>query len=371
MSKGDSRREGTKQGDEKYNLIDLKQKALFLYTELAGYALACFDALVKRGIEVHVVHFPVNSEAPFDLHRKEGVFFYERKRMNRHDIFDLAERISPTIIICSGWIDKDYVNVCRKFRHSAITVLAMDNKWSGSLKQHIASVAGKFTISRYFHNAWVPGSWQAKYAMRLGFRKECIRTGFYSCDHPYFDHLYSLMRADKEKNFPHRFIFSGRYYDFKGVQELWEAFTEQKKEYPNDWELWCMGTGTVIPLQHPSIKHFGFIQPSDLGKYMKDAGVFVMPSRFEPWGVALHEFTAAGFPVICSDQVGAAEAFLQEGKNGLSFPAGDKWSLKNAMRKMMTLSDKELGAMGVVSSELAKKITPSAWAQTVFKMMQP
>lgn len=42
---------------------------------------------------------------------------------------------------------------------------------------------------------------------------------------------------------------------------------------------------------------------------MKQCGVFILPSRIEPWGVVVHEFSAAGFPLLLSDQVGSAESF--------------------------------------------------------------
>jgi glycosyltransferase involved in cell wall biosynthesis len=344
-------------------------KILILYSELASYTIACLEKLANMGVELHVIRYPVNKEAPFIFNDNDEIKFYDRNSLNNKGLEKLVSDLAPSLIICSGWIDKEYVAVCRKYAGKIRTVLALDNKWTGSFKQQLASLAGRFSVIRYFDMAWVPGMQQAKYARKLGFQEKDIHTGFYSCDHSYFANLYSEMKGEKEKSFPHRFIFSGRYYDFKGVQELWKAFAELKSEFPNDWELWCMGTGTATPFQHPAIKHFGFIQPRDISKFMKDTGVFVMPSRFEPWGVVLHEFTAAGFPVICSDQVGAKEAFLSEGKNGFSFPAGNKEILKSVMRKMITLPDKELNAMGAASSQLAKKITPSTWTQTVFKMM--
>ena len=41
---------------------------VFLYTELAGYVLTCLEALgTKNNIRLTVVHWPVKSEAPFEL----------------------------------------------------------------------------------------------------------------------------------------------------------------------------------------------------------------------------------------------------------------------------------------------------------------
>jgi glycosyltransferase involved in cell wall biosynthesis len=340
---------------------------LFLYTELAEYTLACMRELAASGVQVHTVHFPVNKEAPFVFQQTAGLTLYDRRSFSRKALEQAVERLGPSAIVCSGWIDKEYVAVCKKFSHVSTTILAFDNKWQGTLKQHLASWVGRFTIANHFDFAWVPGAQQAVFAHKLGFTEERIAKGFYSCDHKKFSGIYE--RTKNNEVVPERFIYAGRYYGFKGVTELWEAFTELKSEYPNAWELWCMGAGDLRPVEHPAIKHFGFVQPGEMEGYMRATGVFVMPSRIEPWGVALHEFTAAGFPVICSSAVGAAEAFLREGKNGFLFEAGNKQALKDAMRKMVASDKKKLQEMSRESVKLAGVITPASWSQTLLKLI--
>ena len=51
-----------------------------------------------------------------------------------------------------------------------------------------------------------------------------------------------------------------------------------------------------------------FIQPENLEK-VKNAGCFVLPSLKDNWGVVVHEFAAAGLPLIISDGVGAKLLF--------------------------------------------------------------
>ena len=108
----------------------------------------------------------------------------------------------------------------------------------------------------------------------------------------------------RKKNFPKRFLYVGRYYDFKGVKTLWDAFIQLQVENPNDWELWCLGNGDLEPLEHPKIKHLGFMQPEDLDKIISETGIFILPSLFEPWGVVVQEYAAAGYPLILSNQIG-------------------------------------------------------------------
>ncbi|HEV7230644.1 MAG TPA: glycosyltransferase [Bacteroidia bacterium] len=335
---------------------------------MAGYSLACLRALADLGIEVHAIRYPVNNEAPFDFPKDNPVFFYERKSCSRDTILSLVRQIEPSLIVVSGWVDKDYLFVVRKYKE-AIKVLLLDNQWKGSLKQYIASFLFRFTLLRHFQKAWVPGKSQAKYAGRLGFGKGDIRTGFYSCDFSLYSSYFNLFREEKKKHFPRRFIFTGRYYTFKGIQNLWEAFAGLTEVERGGWELWCLGTGDIAPFQHPAIRHFGFVQPSDMGPIIGKGGVFILPSHFEPWGVVVQEFAASGFPLICSSEVGAAEAFLEENKNGYIFKAGQVSELKKALLKMIANTDTELQAMGELSHRLAGSITPDSWAKTAISFI--
>src|SRR5207247_481782 len=131
----------------------------------------------------------------------------------------------------------------------------------------------------------------------------------------------------------HRFLYVGRYYDFKGITDLWEAFIQLQSARPNEWELWCLGAGSIAPVEHPKIKHFGFVQPTDLEPIIEQCGVFVLPSRFEPWGVVAQEYVASGFPLLLSRAVGAGEAFLEPGKNGYFFESGNVAQIKEQLQK--------------------------------------
>lgn len=344
---------------------------VILYTELAGYTLACLDGFVENypAANVHLVRWPVNSEAPFSFSFNKKLRVFERDSLDDGKLLDLVDSINPDVVFCSGWIDKGYRQVCRKWRKKVPVVLLMDNKWHGTLKQHVASLTSEFTIKKMFSHAWVPGKDQKEYALRLGFAEDHICTGFYSGDTKLFSGLFQRYADRKMLKFPHRFIYVGRYYDFKGVNELWAAFSEFKARFDNDWELYCIGNGDIEPYQHQSIKHLGFIQPKDLEEVVMQTGVFVLPSKVEPWGVVVHEFAAAGFPLLLSDSVGAKTAFLMEGCNGYSFQTSNFESIIVALHKMTQLSDDELFSMGKFSNNLAQSITTNTWAETLYSFV--
>ncbi len=320
-------------------------------------------------VEIYVIHWAVNKEAPFNFNFKGDVFFLEKAGFTKQALEEKVESISPDFIYCSGWMDKDYLSIAKKFRKKTPVVMGLDTQWRGSLKQHIASFASRFTLLKIFNYCWVPGEKQKKYALKLGFKPSQVLKDYYSADVDFFMNLGDKYLPEKKAHYPHKVIYAGRYYPFKGITDLWDAFIAWQNEQESDWELWCIGTGTEPPVQHPKIKHLGFVQPADFAPVIENGGIFILPSRYEPWGVVLHEFASAGFPLLASDAVGAGEKFITDGENGFSFKAGNVVEIKRALKKITSFSDKELLNMGSKSREKALSVTPQKWAETLMSII--
>lgn len=349
------------------------KRALFLYYELAGYFTACLKKLAGNGVEIHVMRYPVNEVAPFRFdENNNGLFFYERNEYHRRQMTALAEKINPGFVFCSGWNDKDYLAVSRGFAKKIPVVLTFDNPWRNTIKQNIASLLAPWYLPEIFTHCWVPGKPQLAYAKKLGFKDDILMEGMYSADVDLFTGYFNRFREKKEKSFPKRFLFVGRYTKLKGVREMWKAFEQLQKDFPNEWELWCLGKGELdneFP-KHDKIKNFGFVQPSELQHYIENAGVFILPAHYEHWGVVVHEFAAAGFPLVCSTSTGAATTFLKDGYNGFFHEPYKQQAIYDVMKKIILLPDEKLFEMGVNSTLMANKITPGAWANTILKLMQ-
>ncbi len=319
---------------------------------------------------MHIFRFPINKEAPFDFPEIKNVFYYERADYNLESMRKTISEIDPDFIFCAGWTDKNYLQIVKNYSEKIPTVLGFDNKWENSLKQNIARMVAPFLLTKNFSHCFVPGEKQKKYALKLGFKGKQIITGLYSAD---FDLFYSHFLKNHEKkktNFPKRFLYAARYVKHKGIEDLWMAFSELHEEFPNEWELWCIGTGDITPVSHPKIKHFGFIQPGAIGEFISQTGVYVLPSHFEPWGVTLHEFAAAGFPLICSNEIGASEKFIEDKKNGFLFQACNIPELKNCLKKIMELPEIELIKMAEFSVQKAQEITPEKWANALYTLVK-
>lgn len=337
---------------------------VFLYTELAEYTMACLEALEGHAdLNIHVVRWPVNNEAPFQFRKLNRVTIHDRTAFGDDELQTLMSGIKPDLILTSGWVDKGYLKIVKHWHKKARTVLLFDNHWIGSMRQWAGTIAARATFIRFFSHVWVPGQAQYRYARKLGFRPEHILTEFYCADTASFISFYRR-RPERQKTLPKRFIFIGRYLEFKGIFELWEAFSAFRRDHP-DWELFCLGTGDLWEkrVEGEGIRHVGFVQPKDLASYLEETGVFILPSKREPWGVVVHELAAAGFPIICTDCVGAAERFVVPEVNGWITPSGDALALQKAMKQVASLSDTERAEMGKKSYEIAQTLTPEIWAK--------
>ncbi len=341
-------------------------RILFLYTELADYLVTCCKELSLNN-EVYIIRYPLNKEAPFKF-QFDRLNVFDKTNFNFISLTKKINEINPDKIICSGWIDKDYLKIVKKYYQKIPTVIAFDTQWRGDLKQKIACILSPAFLLKRFSHAWVAGERQAVYAGKLGFKKEKILRGFYSCDVELYKQQFLKFRESKNTAFPKRFLFVGRYYEFKGLLNLWDAFTQMQIEFPNEWELWCVGTGTLKPIEHPKIKHFGFVQPSGFENIISQTGVFVLPSLYEPFGVVIHEYASAGFPLICSNSVGATDSFLSENENGFNFQAGNSEQLKQKMKKVIEMTDKELNLMSEKSVVNSQKMTPQIWTKTLMSI---
>lgn len=347
-------------------------KILFLYTELADYTLACLKELEKNPAnpDIHIVHYPVNSEAPFDFDFAGTCTFSSIKTFDNYSsLKHYVDAFQPDKIIVSGWANKWYVRICLAYRKKAVCILTMDNHWVGSFKQRVFICVFRLSLIKVFKKIWVPGKQQVLYAKKLGFKEADIIEGFYCCDTDLYLGLGSYALALKKIAFPKRLLCVARYISKKNYEILWDAFIEWKEETNNDWELWCAGIGEDFEQRklHPAIRHLGFVQKEDWGEIISQTGVFVLPSTFEPWGVVVHEFAASGYPLLLSKNVGAGGLFLSSA-NGWTFDPENKKGLVSQLKKISALTTEELYFMGKASGQSAQQITLEKWAATLVSM---
>lgn len=347
-------------------------KILYLYAEVMGYTMATIRELAERGNEVYMVHWNHKKLTPYQAPNVSNVFMYNRSELSVNQIKKLAKDINPVVTVVSGWMDRGYMSVAKQLRQEGLpVVIGLDSHWHGTLNQWLTLILGRVGyFSQFYSHAWVAGLYQFEYARRLGFDKKNIVYDLYSADLRLFNKAYNNSIENKLTIYPHRFLFVGRFEPVKGLDVLLQAWTELGAK-KNDWELHLIGNGSLkAQLEDtPGVVVKDFMQPEQLMQEVTNAGCFLLPSHGEPWGVVVHEFAAAGLPLILSDLVGAASTFLISGLNGYSFNVNDPMALAHRMRQIINMNDQELYAKAVSSHALSQRITPETSAGNLLSVL--
>lgn len=339
-----------------------------------GYLIPVFKEFVSRyDSEVHVIHWDHKRQTPFVTPNIEGVNFYRRVDFSSKELQDFVFSINPDIIYISGWMDIGYLSAVRQMRKKGVPVVAgFDDIWFKTYRQRIASVIFPVFKTFFYSHAWVAGPYQYEFAKRLGFRNAEIIFNCLSADNNLFSIVYENSIIEKKDIYPHKFLFSGRFEKEKGIDLLVTAWNNiNRNNLHKDWTLTLIGNGSLVEYlsSFSTINYIDFLQPQDLANEIKKYGCFILPSRFEPWALVLHEYAVAGFPIICSDTCGASPVFVTAGYNGYTFKTGNIEDLEKQMLKIINSSDQELIVMSEKSHQMGNKITPEISAASFMSIL--
>jgi len=165
------------------------------------------------------------------------------------------------------------------------------------------------------------------------------------------------------------FFFCGQMIQRKGVDLLLLAFDRLIRQ-GLDGRLLLVGREAdlpkflemVNPATRTKISYEGFQPPERLPEYFARSDVFVLPSRYDGWGVVINQALAAGLPIITTNAVGAGLDFVENGVNGMCIQAGEVDALYQAME--VTAQNSDLRRQwGRNSKNKACRLTPEVGAE--------
>lgn len=153
---------------------------------------------------------------------------------------------------------------------------------------------------------------------------------------------------------------------------LLKAFA-QVRERVQDAEMVLLGEGPLHEellelcksLRLERCVHFrGRVQ--DIWRHLARADAGVLASAYEPLGIAVLEYMAAGLPVVASN-VGGIQELVDHGKTGCLVPRDDTDELATALTAILT--KKELrDSMGANAASAAQSFSASAMTDRYFKL---
>jgi glycosyltransferase involved in cell wall biosynthesis len=246
------------------------------------------------------------------------------------------------IIISSGFrrIDFIFCSLISKFVQSK-NICMYDTFF---IKNRIFNFFDIKIIGYIFRKIWdyslVPGESQKKFSKLLGFSNSKIFTGaiqpdknFYSTNTNNFTKKYT----EKSKL---KVIFVGRLVIDKGFDILIEVWKDILSEFP-EAILTIVGSGPLLNniVGIKNIEYMGGnLKPIDIALLFNEAHIFILPSRFEPWGVVVAEACSSGLPLLVSSKCGSVSDYLINNFNGYIIEP-DYNSIKENLIKILNLSN--------------------------------
>lgn len=339
-------------------------KVVFCWADISGYMAACWRALqALPDIEIFVIAFQAKTETAFAEKIMQGIpckLLDLEERQNADLVKRLVLAQSPSVLVLCGWLHRPYRELAfaADFLKTKL-IMTMDTPWSGTLKQQIAPLLLSTYLQRMDHVV-VTGERSWQYALRLGIDTEKIMRGLYGIDYEAWS---PLLEQRLQKDWPKSFLFVGRYVPVKAVDILVEAYQIYRSQVTNPWQLVCCGQGILESLLQgkADIVNRGFLQPEEMQPVWQSAGAFILPSRFDPWPLALVEAAAAGLPILCTDICGSAVEVVRPWYNGLIVPKENSKALANAMLNLHQ-HYAELPTWGQRSQHLAAPYASDIWA---------
>ena len=134
----------------------------------------------------------------------------------------------------------------------------------------------------------------------------------------------------------------GRLTSQKGLDLLIESFAQLAAKHQT-WRVAIYGEGPERAALVRLVAKRGLADKVSLPGVTKDvpaalrqASLFVLPSRYEGYPNALVEALACGLPIVAADCPGATAEILKDGLHGMLVPAGDVPALTRALDAMMS-----------------------------------
>ena len=304
----------------------------------------------------------VADQSAFDESIVEGLNCRLLAQDERNDLSIIESEIrsfQPDVLVVPGWVNPAYTACVQGLgKTRPAIVMGMDTPWTADARQYLTRWRFRGLFRRVDHVV-VAGERTWQYARRLGFSENQISRGVYAWDESSFGTAAGLQQSARLSD---SFVFVGRFAEEKGIRGLLRAYQQYRATVSTPWPLTMCGKGPLSGLIHgDGIENLGFVQPNDLPAVFDNASVMLLPSHYEPWGVALAEAMGAGLPVVASEACGAAIDLVRPYWNGLLVPTGCDSALAAALVWFHNHRER-LSEMGANARQSAEPFSSVNWA---------
>jgi glycosyltransferase involved in cell wall biosynthesis len=163
----------------------------------------------------------------------------------------------------------------------------------------------------------------------------------------------------------------------KGFDELFAIYREVIKAQP-DVTLLIAGDGPcrqdyeeLVSREHwPHVVFLGHQQEDELARYFAMADLFVFPTRFDAYGLALAEAMAAELPVLSSVHAAATRDLVEEGATGFTIEPGNATANARIILNVLRMSEEQRSAIGRAAYERVRACDTTPTADRMIRFLR-
>lgn len=332
------------------------------------YQTIIFEQFSLLGYEVTAFYLDKKRKTPFSPPEIKNVKYFPISTYSKEELIKYLLDKKPIVLVVAGWSCSIYKQVSKVILHRNIcpVVCAIDTQYLKRLKQIAGIIASKFFIRNTFSHIWIPGPRQYEFARLLGYSRDRIIFNSLSGNTDIFK---KASIEHKKENYPKRILYVGRFSKEKGIELLidaWNACLDRK-----GWILTFVGNGPMEKKlrNNVDVEVYPFMDQTALTNLAEQSGCFILPSTYEPWALVLHEFAAAGLPIICTDTCGASDTFVINRYNGFIIKSNCVESIKDQISRIVRMPINEMISFSYRSRLLSERISPQISAMSLLGIL--
>jgi len=279
------------------------------------------------------------------------------------NFLSIVKKEKIRIVGLAGYGRIEYLLILILSKFLGVQIVLFAESWYGdnSLKNKL-----KGLFLNVFCKGFFVSGRRAKehFSSKLGIPNHKIAIGYSVVDNSHFG---SQPGVEKENIL----LCVARFSDEKNLINLIKAF--KASVLSREWTLKIVGGG---PLKDLLINEIGGNLNIQLSEWLSYEALpflyahskfFVLPSKFEPWGLVVNEAMAAGLPVALSSQCGCMPDLVGD-TNVFIFDAEDLVDISLVLNKIASLDVLDLEKLGNKNMIKIEEFSPKVWVRNFLNL---
>lgn len=322
---------------------DLPSNTILLTNCVTPYFLPVLQRLSRALKHFHVlISTPMESDRPWQpawdgidvtvqrtitrIHRRtyrQG-FSLDSFRHFPYDTLFLLRKHRPDLVVSSQLGFRTLQAAAYRFSHpSSRLVIWVDlsehtereiGRLRNTFRKNLLSAADSIVVN---------GFSGGRYLEQIGVPKSRIVVAPYAAD----PQLFGSASLDRSASTAKRILYVGQLIECKGLIGFLKALNRWASRHPGEKrEVVLVGDGPLMGKlkafslpPNVQLQFVGSVPYNELPNYFSQAGILVLPSLSDTWGLVVSEGLAAGLPVLGSVYSQAVQELVTDGINGWTF----------------------------------------------------